>query len=273
MIAYLSWRVDARWDLFGVPIHPFGWFIAAGFAAGAWLLRRRTRRMGVADDLLAGILMWVIAGSLIGTRLVWSLGNWSRLDSPVQALQIWRGGMTLYGGILGGLVAGIVQLRRHRLPVLPMLDAAAPGLALGLVLGRAGDLVIGDHLGNPTGLPWGFRYIGSDPLDTAPALGSIVHPVALYDLLVVALLCVVLLRFLRRRPAPGSAAALFAVAYSVDRLVLDFLRTDRARAFGLTGTQLASAAVLVLVGGWLIARRRRSAGMEVALAGGTTRVA
>lgn len=255
VIAYLSWRVNARWELFGIPVLPFGLFIAAGFLAGSWLLRRRARPLEVPDGALADILTWVAVGSLVGTRLVWSVGNWSELDSPLDALAVWRGGMTLYGGMLGGLIAGVVQLRRHRLPVLAMLDLAAPSLALGLVFGRAGDLVIGDHLGKPTGMPWGFRYVGTEPLDRAPPLGAVVHPVALYDMVLAAILCIVLLRFSRRGRAPGSVAALFAVAYALDRIALDFLRTDRTRALGLTGTQLASVAILVVVGGWLIRRR------------------
>ena len=211
---------------------------------------RYTRREGIGLDTLVDILTWVAVGSLAGTRLVWVIGNWSELDSPAEAVMIWDGGMTLYGGILGGLVAGLSMLHRHRLPVLRMLDYAAPGLALGLIIGRASDLITGDHLGKPTGLPWGFRYVGTDPPGTAPPLGAVVHPVALYDLLLVSVLLVVLVLFLRRARPAGLAAALFAAYYSIDRLLLDFLRTDQTRLLGLTGTQLASIAALVVLAVW-----------------------
>lgn len=91
-----------------------------------------------------------------------------------------------------------------------------------------------------------------------PAVGSVVQPVALYDVLLVSALLAVLLVFRRRRRAPGSAVALFAAWYATDRLLLDFLRTDRVRAVGMTGTQLASLAVLGAVAAWIAARSRRT---------------
>lgn len=257
MFAYLSWEVSMRRELFGVTFFPHGVLIAVGFVAGSLLLRRSTRRLGlVADDVLYDILFWVAVGSLVGTRLFWALGNWSQLSSPAEVLMIWKGGMTLYGGIAGGLVGGVVLLRRHRLPVLTMVDLAMPGLALGLLIGRISDLITGDHLGKPTDRPWGFRYVGTDPPGQAPTVGQVVHFVALYDVVLVAILLVALLWFARRPRAAGSVAALFALYYSVDRIALDFLRVDPARAFGLTGTQLVSVAVVAVVSGWLLVRRR-----------------
>ncbi len=259
MPAYLSWRVDTHREFLGIPFFPHGLLIGIGFLAGSWLMSRYTRRRGIPNEVISDVLLWVLIGSLVGTRLVWVLGNWSALSSPLEVFMIWHGGMTLYGGILGGLAAGIWRLRKHRLPSLPMLDFAAPGLALGLVFGRASDLITGDHLGKPTSLPWGFRYIGDDAPGIDPPLGTVVHQVALYDLLSVVVLLLVLVAFLRKPRAPGSAAALFALWYGAGRIGLDFLRTDPIRAFGMTGTQLASVILVPAVLVWLAVRARRPA--------------
>ncbi|MGH2750446.1 MAG: prolipoprotein diacylglyceryl transferase [Actinomycetota bacterium] len=256
-LAYISWRVDIHREIFGIPYFPHGVLIAVGFVAGSWLMSRYTRPRGLPNEVLWDVLTWVLAGSLIGTRLVWVMGHWSELSSPAEIVMIWHGGMSLYGGILGGLVAGIPRVRKYRLPVLSMVDFAAPGLAVGLIFGRASDLITGDHLGKATDFPWGFRYVGGNPPGVAPAVGEVVHPVALYDLLSVAVLLVVLVLFLRKERAPGSAAAVFALWYAAGRLAFDFLRTDPVRAFSMTGTQLASVAVLVFVLTWLLLRARR----------------
>ncbi len=255
-LAYLSWRVDTTREIFGIPYFPHGLLIAVAFVLGGLLLHRYTRQRGVPTDVLLDILTWVIVGSMLGTRLVWVAGNLDRMDSIAEVFMIWHGGMTLYGGILGGLIAGVIMLRRHQLPVLEMIDLAAPAMALGLVIGRVSDLVTGDHLGKPTGLPWGFRYVGTNPPGDPPPLGAVVHPVALYDTLLVSILFVILVLYLRKPRPAGTAAAIFALYYSIDRLFLDFLRTDRTRLFGLTGTQLASIAVIIVVGTWLVRRRR-----------------
>lgn len=253
-LAYISWPVDMHREIFGIPFFPHGILIAVGFVAGAWVMSRYTRARGLPNEVLWDIITWVAIGSLIGTRLVWVLGNWSQLGSPAEAFMIWHGGMTLYGGILGGLIAGVWKVRRYGLPTLAMLDFAVLGLALGLILGRASDLVTGDHLGKPTSLPWGFKYLGRDAPGLDPPLGAIVHPVALYDLVSVAILFVVLALFLRKARAPGSAAALFAVWYATGRIFLDFLRTDPVRAFGMTGTQLASVLAVPAIVAWLVLR-------------------
>ncbi len=106
--------------------------------------------------------------------------------------------MSLFGGLIAAVATGGIVARREGLQVLPLLDMASPGLALGIAIDRVSDLIVADHLGNPTSLPWGFRYVGADhPLQGAPPIGAVVHPVALYDLILTTVLLVVLLRFAR----------------------------------------------------------------------------
>lgn len=265
VVAYLSWPVSTRWDLLGLPVFPHGLLIAAGFALGAAMLVRAARRHGIDADAVGDVVVWIAAGAIVGARLFWVAGSSGELDSPLDALALWQGGLTLFGGIAGGTAAGIVAARRRGLPIVRLVDLAMPGLAAGLALGRVACLVVGDHLGTPTALPWGFRYVGSNPPGAAPALGAIVHPVALYDLVSVLALLGALVWLSRRAHAGGAAVALFAGWYALDRLALDFLRTDPIRALGLTGTQLASIGVLASVTVWLVAQRRRRAPAPVAV--------
>lgn len=153
-----------------------------------------------------------------------------------------------------------------------MMDLAAPGLALGIVIGRIGDLIIGDHLGKPTAFPLGWRCAGavgqgpplpaSEYLDalhqgTPPSpgcYGLTLHETALYDFIsTIALLCVLVTagRVARNR---GLLFLIFVLWYGTMRVVTDFLRVDR-RYLGLTGSQVTS---LIVVAGslYLIARYR-----------------
>jgi phosphatidylglycerol:prolipoprotein diacylglycerol transferase len=156
--------------------------------------------------------------------------------------------MSLLGGLIGAAIVGGFVARRAGLPLIPMLDMAAPGLALGIAIGRFSDLIIGDHLGKPTSLPWGFKFVGGlHPLEGVPAMGTVVHPVALYDMLLTTVLLIVLLRFARRPRAIGSSIALFTLWYAGSRVLTDFLRTDPRRLLGLTGSQLTSIALIAVV--------------------------
>lgn len=96
---------------------------------------------------------------------------------------VWEGGISLFGGLVGGVLAAVPVMRARRLSFWSLMDAAAPGLALGIAIGRVGDLVVGDHLGRPTDVAVGFRCTGADTASrcTAP-VGDGVHLPALYDL-------------------------------------------------------------------------------------------
>ena len=132
-------------------------------------------------------------------RVAWVAGHWRELHDPFEFLAVWHGGMSLLGGLIGAVAVGIPVVRRAGLPVLKMLDLAAPGIAVGIAIGRVSDLIIGDHLGKPTTMPWGFRYAGADhTLAGAPSIGAVVHPVALYDLVLTTALLAALVWFLRR---------------------------------------------------------------------------
>lgn len=261
MVGSISWRVVTGFHLGPMMIRPHGVLIVVGVVAGSLLMRRSTRRAGIADELLWPVLDWGLVGGLIGMRLAWDLGHVDEMHSLVDLVSVWNGGMSLLGGLLGAVLLGGVAARRAGLPLLPMLDMAAPGLALGIAIGRFSDLIIGDHLGKPTSLPWGFRYVGGmHPLDGVPALGTVVHPVALYDMLLTTVLLVVLLRFARGARAPGSSIALFALWYGTSRVATDFLRTDPRRLFGLTGSQLTAIVLITLVCVALIVRNARDDG-------------
>lgn len=260
MFAYISWRIVTGFHIGPLMIRPHGVLIAVGFLAGALLMRRWTRAAQIPDELLWRVLGWGLVGGLIGTRLAWDLGHLDEMRSPIDLVALWDGGMSLFGGLIGALILGGIAARRAGLPLLPTLDMAAPGLALGIGIGRFSCLIVGDHLGKPTSLPWGFKYVGGPhTLEGAPAIGAIVHPVALYDMLLTAVLLIVLLRLARRPRVVGSSIALFTLWYSGGRVLTDFLRTDPPRLFGLTGSQLTSIALIAIVVAGLILRGRARA--------------
>ena len=258
VLAYISWKVVTEFHLGPLMIHPHGLLIAVGFLAGARLMQRYTRPYRISDQQLWRVLSWALVGGIVGMRLAWDLGHWREMHSILDWLAIWNGGMSLFGALIGAVVVGAFVARREKLPVVPLLDMAAPGLALGIAIGRVSDLIIGDHLGKPTTVPWGFRYIGGiNPLGGVPAVGTVVHPVALYDLIITSVLLLVLIRFMRKPRAAGSAIALFTLWYAGSRVLTDFLRTDPRRLLGLTGSQLTSIAAIAAVVVFLAWRARR----------------
>lgn len=259
MLAAIVYEPLVRIHLGPLAISPHGVLTALGFLVGARLLLGDTRRRGIDDEAMYAILTRAGIGALIGARLVYVLNHWSSYNSPLEWLRVWEGGISLLGGIAGALVAAAPEVRRRGLRFFPLVDLAAPWLPLGIAIGRVGDLVIADHLGGPTSLPFGFRCpnvvdVGRTVGSPCPA-GEVVHLTAAYDLLVAAAVAAVLIVLRRVTLRVGTRSLLLGLLYGSGRLVFDFLRED-TRRLGLTGSQWTALAVIAATGA-LLARRRR----------------
>jgi phosphatidylglycerol:prolipoprotein diacylglycerol transferase len=259
LIGLISFDPIVDLHLGPLRISPHGIATAVGFLAGARLLLARTRAAGIADEVMHSMLTRAALGALIGARVAYAVNHFSEYDNPLEVLQVWQGGLSLFGGITGGILAALPVVRRERIHFWPLMDAAAPGLALGIAIGRVGDLVVGDHLGKETDFALGFKCTGADSASPCEApLGSGVHMPALYDLVSAALLLSVLLWLWRRADRPDGQLILVAAAwYGTGRFLEDFLRIDDVVALGLSGSQL-TAALLVLASLMLLVVRRRA---------------
>src|SRR3954452_20390939 len=174
-------------------ITSFGAMVAIGALVGLWIFQRALQRSLVdpsaVDSALAGVL-----GGLAGAKLLWVIEH-HREDALLNLL-LSRGGMSWFGGVVGGIAAGLVVMQWKRLPKVAVLAAAAPALAVGQAIGRIGCFLVGDDYGRPTQLPWGVAF----PKGLPPTTDR-VHPTQLYEAAVLTVLAVVLIRW-RRRGVP-----------------------------------------------------------------------
>ncbi len=273
----LAWVILPRIEIGPLAVSPHGIGIALGVLVGARLGVYVARRYGGPEetDIWNG-LFWAMLGAIAGARIGYVLGHVSSVTDggtdPLGVLKVWEGGISLLGGITGAVLASIPYMRRHGILFWGAMDVVAPGLALGIGIGRIGDLVIGDHLGRQTTSPLGWRCLGEvggkSPLDAsgyraavesggAPSLGCFdvpVHQTALYDLLSTLLLLGLLLWLAGRRRRGGLLAIVFVIWYGSARMATDFLRVDR-RYLGLTGSQILALTVS-LICLYLLARYR-----------------
>lgn len=256
-LALLEFTPIVTLDIGPLSVSPHGIGTAVGFVAGARLLLPATRAIGVDDELVFQMLYRAAIGALVGARLAYALNHWADFaDDPVSVLAVWEGGISLFGGIAGGVVAAMTVMRRERLSFWRLMDAAAPGLALGIAIGRIGDLVVADHLGKTTDFALGFRCTGVDTASACIApLGGGVHQPALYDFLSVSMLLVVLLALRRRARWPGFLIMVFAAWYGAGRFLEDLFRIDETVAFGLSGSQLTALTLTTVATGWLVLAR------------------
>lgn len=255
-------------------LSPHGIGSAAGFLVGASILLKEVRRRAESlEPVVVRALTWAAAGAIIGARLDYVVSHPRDWESVWDALALWEGGLAMFGGFIGGTLAALPILVKAKVHLPRFLDAAAPGFAIGVVIGRIGDLVIWDHLGDvATGWTKAFGLTMKKGYDLAPGFGPdpaiplpsgktceaavkvkefyagcTYHQPALYDFAGALLLLGVLLYLRKRaRARAGVAILLWGAWYGTQRLVIDFTRSIDERFYGLSGTQWL-AAVLALV--------------------------
>ncbi len=264
LLAAISYDPLVRLQLGPLSISPHGIFIAIGFLVGVQFMLAHTRRQGIADDTLFPLFTTAALGALVGARLAFVLNHPGDFTSPLAVLEVWRGGISLLGGIFGAVAFCLPRIRARRLSFWKVMDSAAPAMALGIAVGRTGDLIIGDHLGKVTTFVLGYRCPGvavetgspcAPTASLARTAGAIVHQTALYDQLLALLILFVLLRLRRRTHFDGFVILVFAASYGLARLVEDFLRED-TRRLGLTASQWTALVTVVVCSYMLVVLRR-----------------
>lgn len=247
----------------GDPIYPvlfrigdfeitsFGVLVALGALVGWWMLGRELKRSGLPDGA-ADAGMAGVFGGLAGAKLLWVAEHFG--EEPFVALLLSRGGMSWFGGFAGGLLAGIATLRVKRLPVLRVLAAATPALAIGHAIGRIGCFLVGDDYGRPSNLPWAVAFPEGLPPTSVP-----VHPTQLYEAIVLIPIALILIRWRRADRDDRFVLGAYLVMAGLLRFLIEFVRVNERVVGALTVAHLASLAA-VIAGAILVgpAFRRRS---------------
>ena len=224
-------------------ITSFGVLVAVGALAGIWLFQRELARRSLpesgVDAAIAGVL-----GGLLGAKLLWTVEHIG--EGPVTDLLLSRGGMSWFGGLFGGVLAGMWMLRRRSVPLMAGLAAASPGLALGHGIGRIGCFLVGDDYGRPTELPWGVAFPQGLPPTDVP-----VHPTQLYELALLLPATWLLVRWRRQGVADRAVVGRYLVLVGVIRFAIEFVRVNEPIAGPLTLAHVI-AGVIALAGVYLI---------------------
>ncbi len=250
-------------ELGPVTIQVFGLFVAAGVLLGGWLTARRNATLGISTDDTERIVIALVVSGIVGSRLLWVLTNLDAIDSPIDVVAVWDGGLQFSGGFITALVLSPYLVRNlSRDQRWHMIDGAAIGLATGLMGGRIGCYAVGEHLGGTTSFPLGITYLGTpgDTVEGPLVVGETYWALPVLELLYVGVILAVMLLVDRSgRQGAGTLAGIFCVGYAVCRFSSDFLRAYDPTFYGFTGAQYMTM-LLLPVGVWflLTARHRES---------------
>lgn len=256
------------YSFFGLQLHVYGLIIGLGMWLSLWIAEQLSKRENLPEESLWRAVGYGVAMGLIGARVYHVLTDWSLYAAhPLDALKIWQGGLSIIGGILGG-VFGIwlalhlqeqkkkyLKSTEQHISFLQILDLAALSLPLGQAVGRIGNFVNQELFGWPTDLPWKL-FIDEAHRPSGFEASAYFHPLFAYEMLGLIGLWLILLRSYQRGRKIGSGFLMlvYIAGYSWLRFGLEFLRIDkRAFAFGLglnqtllLGVALVGSLILLL---------------------------
>jgi len=226
----------------------FGAMMAVAALVGVWIFRRELLRSNLpetgVDAAVAGVL-----GGLAGAKLLWVAEHLH--EEPVLQLLFSRGGLSWFGGLVGGIGAGLAVMAWRQLPVVRVLSAATPALAIGHAIGRIGCFLVGDDYGRPSNLPWAVAFPRG-----LPPTSVRVHPTQLYEAALLVPVAWLLFRWRREGADDRFVLGCYLILTSVLRFVIEFIRVNERVGLGLTVAQWACFG-LVVAGLWLVSTARR----------------
>ena len=233
-------------SVFGLPIYWYGILMASAIVCAAALCIARETRFGFERDTVLNLSMWAVPLALIGARVYYVIFSFDAYrDNLWSVFDTRMGGMAIYGAIIGGVITGWVYARRSRLPFGLLADLVAPGLAIGQAIGRWGNFINQEAYGVAVTDAALCRFPIAVYIE---ATGQWHLATFFYESMWCLIVCITLLlleRVWAKRTA-GSLFLIYALLYSLERAVVEGLRTDSLMFYGFRVSQVLSIVCALL---------------------------
>jgi phosphatidylglycerol:prolipoprotein diacylglycerol transferase len=237
---------------FTIFSHRFYWYgliIAVGFLLAVMYGLKRAKDFGLTQDDIINMLICAVPTAVVCARAYYVIFNFSQYrDNLSDIFKIWEGGLAIYGGIIGAVIAVVIYCRVKKIKVGAMLDVGALGLFIGQAIGRWGNFINREAYGSSTTLPWRMG------LTNSAGTTIYVHPCFLYESLW-NILGFVIMHFIskKHRKYDGQIFILYMGWYGLGRMFIESFRTDSLYLFStnirvsqlLAGITLLVALVLL----------------------------
>ena len=220
-----------------LTIHLYGVVIAFGLVLATMYCMRRSREFGLTEDHVLDGVLWITPFAIACARAYYCIFSWELYaDDPISVLYIWKGGIAIYGGVLGAIVGMIVFCRIKKISLGATLDLVLMGFLIGQAIGRWGNFFNREAFGAET-----ESFLRMGLLNALTGEITYHHPTFLYESVWNALGFVVLHFLSKKREFDGQIALGYAFWYGLGRFFIEGLRTD---SLYIPGTSLRVSQLL-----------------------------
>lgn len=274
---------NVAFTVFGIPIYWYGIIIASGFLLAVLLGMRDSRKFGLEPDNVIDLVLYAAPVAIVTSRLYYVIFNWSIFkDDLLQIFNTRRGGLAIYGAVIGALAVGYIFAKTKRLSILGLFDFGSPYIILAQGIGRWGNFINQEAYGINTTLPWGMTSdtIKKELLENMDRLQGMginidpnmpVHPTFLYESLWDIAVFFFLIWYRKRKKMEGEVFFLYMILYGVGRFWIESLRTDSLMVGNLRVSQFLAAVFAIVFTAAFIARRKIKKEQDEEIAIGTSK--
>lgn len=228
-IAFEIGPLSVRW---------YGILISSGVALGILLAYKECIRQKIDPDHVLTIAIFALPAAFIGARLYYVIFRWSEYYQfhPDEILAVWHGGLAIHGGVIGGVLAGWLVVRKYGLNFWKMADIMAPSIILGQAIGRWGNYFNQEAYGYATDVPWAM-FID----------GAYRHPTFLYEFIWnMSVFAYLIYRRYQPNVKQGELFISYFILYSIGRLIIESFRTDSLMIGPLRIAQVISIGLIII---------------------------
>ena len=267
ILNYIIWNPNPEIFELAIPgigtIAPrwYGLLFAMGFVVGYMIMLKIFKKEGVPIKVLDQLATYMVIATIIGARLghVLFYEPAEYFKNPVEILMVWKGGLASHGAAIAIIIALLYFSKRNKKPFIWIFDRISIVVALAGCFIRTGNLMNSEIYGNATDLPWGFRFVNTDPSLIAK------HPTQIYEALAyLGTFVIMWLVYLKRdgKPRPGFLFALFMILVFSFRFLVEFIKEPQVQfEAGMTlnmGQLLSIPFILLGVGTMIYIYRKKS---------------
>lgn len=213
-------------------IHMYGLMFGLGYLAAYLISCYRAKKKGLSEDILWGILICAILGTLVGSRLLYYIVNLPSIFKDPSILWDFRNGYVVYGGIIAGVLFGILYCKIKKAPFLKYLDLVMPSVSVAQGIGRIGCFCAGCCYGKETSSWFHIMYTHSD---YAPNYIPLI-PTQLISSAGNLVIAAILFAYSKKSKKDGMVGAMYMILYSVGRFFIEIFRADMRGAWGIFST-------------------------------------
>ena len=266
-------HVGKNIDIFGFTIAYYGIIIGAAILLGFLIATVEAKRTGQnPEDYMDMGIIGVIAG-IVGARLYYVIFSWDMYkDNLLHIFNLREGGLAIYGGVIGAVIAVFALARWKKLSPFLILDTVAMPILNGQMLGRWGNFFNREAFGEYTDGLFAMRL----PVDAVRSgditermrehmetIGGVeyiqVSPTFLYESVWCAVLLIILILYRKHKKYEGELFLLYIFGYALGRVWIEGLRTDQLLipGIGFPVSQALAGCVVIFAGAALVVLRRR----------------